>query len=93
MFTQSKIAAIALTSSLVFASTAQTKDVSLEQYVGNMVSQVMIAAQQEINNNVREAVLNVAHNVSLNEAQSYATKVTITDLNSEIQEVSNSQAE
>jgi hypothetical protein len=91
MFTKSKIAAIALTSTLVFASTAQAENVSLESYVTSMVNQAMEVAQHEIKNNVRSAVLTVANNVSFDEAKSYTAKVTITDLK-EV-EATNSQAE
>ena len=90
MFTKSKIAAIALTSTLVFASTAQAENVSLEKYVSGMVNQAMEVAQQEIKNNVRSAVLTVANNVSFNEEKSYTAKVSIIDL--ETVEVSKAQA-
>jgi hypothetical protein len=93
MFTKSKIATIALTSTLVFASTAQAQEVTLEKYVSNMVNQVMEVAQQEINNNLRTAVLTVANNVSFNEEKSYTAKVAITDLNSDNEEAIKSQAE
>jgi len=93
MFTKSKIATIALTSTLVFASTAQAQEVTLEKYVSNMVNQVMEVAQQEINNNLRTAVLTVANNVSFNEEKSYTAKVTITDLNLDNEEAAKSQAE
>jgi len=93
MFTKSKIATIALTSTLVFASTAQAQEVTLEKYVSNMVNQVMEVAQQEINNNLRTAVLTVANNVSFNEEKSYTAKVTITDLNLDNEEATKSQAE
>ena len=93
MSTKSKIAAIALTSTLVFASTAQAQEVTLEKYVSNMVNQVMELAQQEINNNLRTAVLTVANNVSFNEEKSYTAKVAITDLNSDNEEATKSQAE
>lgn len=82
MFTKSKIAAIALTSSLAFASSAQAENVSLEKYVTSMVNQAMEVAQQEVKNNVRSAVLTVANNVSFDEAKTYTAKVTITDLES-----------
>ena len=91
MFSKSKIAAIALTSTLVFTSTAQAESVSLESYVTNMVNQAMEVAQQEIKNNVRSAVLTVANNVSFDEAKSYTTKVTITDIKDV--EATNTQAE
>lgn len=80
MFTKSKIAAIALTSTLAFASTAQAENVSLETYVSSMVNQAMAVAQQEVKNNLRSAVLTVANNVSFNEEKSYTAKVSITDL-------------
>jgi hypothetical protein len=93
MFAKSKIAAIALTSTLVFASTAQAENVSLEIYVSSMVNQAMEVAQQEIKNNVRSAVLTVANNVSLNEEKSYIANVSITDLKTENVEVSKTEAE
>ena len=93
MFTQSKIAAIAVTSTLIFASTVQAKDVSLEKYVNNMVHQTMKVAQQEIKNNVRFAVLTVANNVSFDEEKSYIAKVTITDLKTENSKASKTQTE
>ena len=80
MFTISKIAAIALTSTLVFASTAQAQDVTLEKYVSVMVNQAMNVAQQEVQDNLRSAVLTVANNVSFDEEKSYTAKVSITDL-------------
>jgi len=91
MFTQSKIAAIALTSTLVFASSVQAENVSLEQYVSGMVNQAMEVAQQEVKNNLRSAVLTVANNVSFNEEKSYTAKVTITDFKKV--EASKTQAE
>ena len=93
MFTQSKIAVIALTSTLVFASTAQAQNVTLEKYVSSMVNQAMEVAQQEIKNNVRSAVLTVANNVSFNEEKSYRANVSITDLNSDSEEATKTQAE
>lgn len=80
MFTKSKIAAIALASILVFTATAQAEEVSLEKYVSIMVNQAMNVAQQEVQNNLRSAVLTVANNVSFDEEKSYTAKVSITDL-------------
>jgi hypothetical protein len=93
MFTKSKIAAIALTSTLAFASTAQAESVTLEQYVSGMVNQAMEVAQQEIKNNVSLAILTVANNVSFNEEKNYTAKVTITDLNTSSEEATKTQAE
>ena len=93
MFTKSKIAAIALTSTLVFASTAKAEDVSLENYVSIMVNQAMEIAQQEIQNNLRSAVLTVANNVSFNEEKSYTANVSITDFEINNAEAIKTQAE
>ena len=93
MFTKFKIAAIALTASFVFASSAQAKDVSLETYVNTLVSQAMDVAQQEIQNNLRSSVLTVANNVSFNEDKSYVAQVSITDLKPENDEATDTQAE
>ena len=93
MFTKSKIAAIALTSSLVFASTAQAENVSLEKYVSGMVNQAMEVAQQEIKNNLSLAILTVANNVSLSEEKSYIANVSITDFKTENVKASRTEAE
>ena len=93
MFTKSKIAAIALVSSLTVASSVQAEEVSLEKYVSSMVSQVMTVAQEELKNSVRENILNVAHNISLDENKSYVAKVTITDLATQTEEATKNNAE
>ncbi|MFT4810950.1 MAG: triosephosphate isomerase [Paraglaciecola sp.] len=93
MFTKSKIAAIALTSTLAFTANAQAENVSLDKYVSVMVNQAMDVAQQELKNNLRSTILTVANNVSFNEEKSYTAKVSITDLKSENVEVSKTQAE
>jgi hypothetical protein len=93
MFTKSKIAAIALISTLAFASTAQAQDVSLEKYVNIMVNQAMDVAQQEIQNNVSSAVLTLANNVNFNEDKNYTVKVSITDLEGDREEATKTQAE
>ena len=93
MFTKSKIAAIALTSTLVFASTAQAENVSLEKYVSGMVNQAMEVAQQEIKNNLSLAILTVANNVNLKEEKSYVTRVSIADLKTENVKASRTAAE
>ncbi|WP_299083467.1 hypothetical protein [uncultured Paraglaciecola sp.] len=93
MLSNTKIAVIALASSFIFASSVQAKEVSLETYVTGMVNQAMDVAQQEINNNLRSAVLTVANNVSFNEEKSYAAKVSITDIKMDSEEATNTQAE
>ncbi|MDB4279269.1 hypothetical protein N9865_00330 [Paraglaciecola sp.] len=93
MFTKSNITAIALTSTLVFASTAQAENVSLEKYVSSMVNQAMEVAQQEIKNNLSLAILTVANNVSFSEEKSYIANVSITDLKTENVKASRTEAE
>ena len=93
MFTKSKIAAVALASTLIFASTAHAEDVSLEKYVSIMVNQAMEVAQQEIQNNLRSVVLTVANNVSFNEEKNYTAKVSITDFELKSEEATKIQAE
>lgn len=81
MFTKSKIVVAALTTSLVFASGVQAKEVSVEEIVGSLVSQAMVLAQQEVQNKVQESILTATNSLSFNEEKSYVAKVTITDIN------------
>ncbi|MEP1384701.1 MAG: hypothetical protein ABJK64_13035 [Paraglaciecola sp.] len=92
MFTKSKIAAVALISSFAVISTVNAEEMSLESYVSGMVNQAMVVAQQEIKNTVQENILNVAYNVSLDENQSYNTKVTIKDIKVKSDEASANKA-
>lgn len=87
MLTKSKIAAIALGTSLVCSSAVQANQVSLETYVTHMVGQAMVVAQEEIQNNVRESVLNAAQKMSLNSATEIKTKVIIRDIKAKESEV------
>ncbi|MEP0355124.1 MAG: hypothetical protein ABJH06_17500 [Paraglaciecola sp.] len=80
MFTQSKIAVVALISTLAVSSSVSADEVSLENYVSSMVSQVMEVAQQEFKNTLQENILNVAYNVDLDESQSYNATITIKDI-------------
>ncbi|WP_133469760.1 hypothetical protein [Paraglaciecola marina] len=92
MFTKSKIAVVALISSFAVISTVNAEEMSLESYVSGMVNQAMVVAQQEIKNTVQENILNVAYNVSLDESQSYNTKVTIKDIKVKSDEASVNKA-
>ncbi len=92
MFTQSKIAALALTASLAFASTTQAAEVSLEQLVSSLMSQAISATQQELQYGAQKAVLTASNAFSMNEEQeTFVAKVTITDLKNE--EADKKQAE
>jgi hypothetical protein len=92
MFTQSKIAVLALTASLAFASTTQAAEVSLEQLVSSLMSQAISATQQELQYGAQKAVLTASNAFSMNEEQeTFVAKVTITDLKNE--EADKKQAE
>lgn len=82
MFKKITTATIVLTG-LVFSSASSATEVSLEKFVGHMLSTAVSATQQEISNNVEKAVLTAGNMISLEETESFATKVTITDLNYE----------
>jgi hypothetical protein len=80
MFTKSKIAIAALTTSLIFANGVNAKEISVEQILNSFVAQAMSVAQQEVQYGVQEAVLNATHSLSLSEEKAYVAKVTITDI-------------
>lgn len=80
MFTKSKIAVVALATSLIFANSANANEVSVEQIVTQLVSQAMAVAQQEVQYGVQEAVLNATYSLSLSEEKAYVPKVSITDI-------------
>ena len=82
MFTKSKIAIAALTASLAFGSTAQAAEVSLEQLVSSLMTQAIATTQQELQYSVQEVVLTASNAFSINEQETFLTKVTITDLES-----------
>ncbi|GAA0853923.1 hypothetical protein [Aliiglaciecola litoralis] len=68
-------------SGLVLSSSAHAVDVSLEKFVGMLVTQTAAATKQEISYGVQEAVLSVNNAVSFDSDQAlYATSVTITDI-------------
>ncbi|WJG09916.1 hypothetical protein [Aliiglaciecola sp. LCG003] len=82
MFTKLTTATIVL-SGLFLSANTQANEVSVEQLVGSFVSQAVYATQQEISYSVQEAVLTANNTIGFEtEAQTYATNVTITDLES-----------
>jgi hypothetical protein len=80
MFTKSKIAAVALASSLVFVGGVQAKEISVEEYVSTLVTQAVQVASQEIQYGVQAAVLTATNSLSFNEEKAYVAKVIITDI-------------
>jgi len=81
MFTKITTATV-LASTLLFTGASQAADVSLESFVGSLVSQAVSVTKQEISNSVQKAVLTVNNAITMDESEMVATKVTITDLDS-----------
>ncbi len=81
MFTKITTATV-LASSLLFTGASQAADVSLENFVGSLVSQAISVTKQEISNSIEEAVLTANNAITMDESELIATKVTITDLDS-----------
>lgn len=81
MFTKITTATV-LASSLLFTGASQAADVSLENFVGSLVSQAVSVTKQEISNSIEEAVLTANNAITMDESELIATKVTITDLDS-----------
>ncbi|MGJ8679969.1 hypothetical protein [Paraglaciecola sp.] len=93
MFAKSKIAAVALTLSLVAGTSVQAAEVSLEGYVTKIVNQAMTVAQQELQNSLTESVVNTAQKVGFTEGKALKTRVTITDIKAKKTEVSKAIAQ
>ena len=81
MFTKITTATV-LASSLLFTGASQAADVSLENFVGSLVSQAASVTKQELSYGIQKAVLTANNSIGMNESKLVATKVTITDLDS-----------
>lgn len=68
---------------LVFSSAASATEVSLENFVSQMLATAVSATQQEISVNVEKALLSANNMISLDQTESISTTVTITDLSAE----------
>jgi hypothetical protein len=93
MLNLTKISAILLTASLATATTTQAEEVSLEQLVTHMLSQSVASVQQELSNDIHGAVLTAANEFSIFEEDVYATKTSITDLDSSVENTAKQQAD
>lgn len=82
MFTKKISAAALIVSGLLFAGSASAVDVSVENYVGNLVNNAFEVASQEITYGVQEAILNAGNSIVMDESEVIASSVTITDLES-----------
>lgn len=81
MFTKITTATV-LASTLLFTGASQAADVSLEKFVGSLVSQAVSVTKQELSYGIQKAVLTANNSISMDESALVATKVTITDLDS-----------
>lgn len=82
MFKKITAATIVL-SGLILSSSAHAVDVSLESFVGSLVSQAVSATKEELTHNVQAAVLTANNAVGFESQERYATTVTITDIESD----------
>ena len=82
MFKKTTTTAIVL-AGFFFSSASHANEVSIEEFVTSMVSQAVATTKQELTYGVQEAVLTANNMISFEETESFATKVTITDLNVE----------
>ena len=93
MLNRTKISAVLLTLSLATAATSHAEEVSLERLVSHMLSQSVASVQQELSNDIQGAVLTAANQFSIYQEERYATKTSITDLDSKIEETVKHAAE
>jgi hypothetical protein len=93
MLNKSKISAVLLTLSLATTATVHAEEVSLEGLISNMLAQSVASVQQELNNNIQGAVLTAANEFNIFEEETYATKTSITDLNSDVEVTAKQTAE
>ena len=84
-------AATALIAGLAFNASASANEISLEQLLSATMSHVLETTKQELENNVQKAVLTANNMISLEDAEEYATTVTITDI--DVQEEQPNKAE
>ena len=84
MFTKTTIAAIALSSTFAFSSHASAAEVNLEQFVSGMMVKTIKSTESELQYGIQEAVLTASNMFSIDsDAPVIASKITITDLNTE----------
>jgi hypothetical protein len=85
MLNKIKFSAALLTLSLAATATSHAEEVSLERLVSHMLSQSAAIVQQELSYDIQGAVLTAANQFSPYEAEIYATKTSIRDLDSNIE--------
>jgi hypothetical protein len=83
MIIKSKIAAATLIAGLSLGATAQASEVSHEDMVGVIMAKVISSTQQELRNNLDQAILSASHAFNIIDKNPYVATVMITDLESE----------
>ena len=85
MLNKAKISAVLLTLSLAFTATSHAEEVSLERLVSHILSQSVASVQQELSYDIQGAVLTATNQFSPYKEETYATKTSIRDLDSNIE--------
>jgi hypothetical protein len=93
MLNKTKISAVLFTLSLATTAISHAEEVSLENMVGQMLSQSVKSVQQELRNDIKGSVLTAAHQFSLYEDGPYAINTSITDLDSQVEVTVRHEAE
>ncbi|WP_034475164.1 hypothetical protein [Aestuariibacter salexigens] len=82
MFSKKSLLATTLVAGLIAAPTVSAQEISLEKFVGLMLSNAVAQAQYEIHNNVQAAVLTAGLTFDIEESEEfYVADVQIKDLN------------
>jgi hypothetical protein len=93
MLNKTTISAVLLTLSLATTGASYGEEVTLEGYIDNMLAQSIAGVKQELNHNTQAAVFTAANQSSLVVEQTYATKSSITDVNSHMAETATHDTE
>jgi hypothetical protein len=83
MFNITTVSALILSAGMTMTANVQAKEVSVEQFVDNMLAQSTAAAMQAIRNELHREMLTASNSLSIENASMYAGNVKITDLPSE----------
>ena len=91
MLNKTKISAALLT--LCLATTAHAEEVSLENLVGQMLSQSVASMQQNLSYDIQGAVVTAVDEISNSDEVIYATKTSNTDMDSQIEKAKKRETE
>ena len=83
MFNITTVSALVLTAGMTMTANVQAEEVSVEQFVGNLIAQSTANTIQTLQYELQSTVLAAANSLDLEEQPIYAGKVKITELPSE----------